>query len=244
MTPNQAAILGRLDNILSDFLKAYAVKRLNNLMAEQRIENLREITFSGNPQYSHMDSRFKALESWFLENAPEISRAHLNDELIQQIIDCVNQIGALSRGELDPSDSHKILFDRNRAGRVASMAGVFLERSKGEKAISPATTSLKLTRPPEARGSFPEGGPAKGDSSKDKFLDSLNYQLKTLEYYGDDKYHLFSIVDQLLKNLEQKPDIKVSHLAASILYFLKINGYKVAPYVEKLRALSRNLNGR
>lgn len=69
--------------------------------------------------------------------------------------------------------------------------------------------------------------------------DELDYQMELIEYFQDTDEHLFTIVDNLLKNLEKKPDIKTSHLAASILYFMKLNNYKVAPYVERLRKLNR-----
>ena len=233
--------LKKLDGVLSNFLRAYAVKRLDRMTTEKRLEKLRDITYSNKPQYANMDFRFQALENWFSENMSGIDRNRLNAELIQQIIDCVNQIGILCRGHADNKNEVSALFDRKRALNVANLANIFIEDITKSKPVSSIAGKIKIDKPAEQV--LPSGGVPKGDDSKAKFKDSLQYQLDTLDYYSEDKYYLFSIVDQLFNSLEKKPDIKANHLAASILYFLKLNGYMVAPYVEKLRKLTRNSNG-
>lgn len=49
--------------------------------------------------------------------------------------------------------------------------------------------------------------------------------------------HLLTVLDDLLKSAEAKTDTIYRHLAASIIYFLQIEGFKVEPYVKRLRRL-------
>ena len=244
MYQDQQVVISRLERVLADFLRAYAVKRLDRMSAENHVNRLREITFSNKAEYNQPDNRIKALESWFADYSPELPKNLLNNELIQQIIDCVNQINLLCRGEYDGSAGEPALFDRKRAQKLANLANSFLDEATGKEIPKVSNPAIKLNRAEESEIPPPEPNILSGDNSKEKFMDSLRYQLSTLEHYRDEKYHLFSIVDQLLKKLEQKPDIKTNHLAASILYFLKMSGYLVTPYVERLRQVTRNQNGR
>lgn len=47
--------------------------------------------------------------------------------------------------------------------------------------------------------------------------------------------HLMTCLDDLLKSAECKEDKLYQHLSASLIYFLKREGYKVDPYVKRLR---------
>lgn len=241
MLTNKTSVLNKLDDMLAEFLRAYAVKRLNCLTADTRIEQLREIAFSNKPQYQKMDDRLVALEVWFKHNAPDISRDDLSNEAIQQLHDCIKQIEILGRGEINSSNDNEILFDRKRALNVANLANTFLNKSTGQQKEKTVPVSLKIVHPPEEIN-LPDSGGVSGDTVKEKFIDSLRYQEEVMENYKDDKYYLFSIVDRLLETIEISSDIKASHMAASVLYFMKLNGYKTAPYVEKLRKLNRNRN--
>lgn len=240
---SQEIVLKNLDNILSNFMRVYAVKMLDRMKTGDRLNRLREMTFSNSEQYAQPDNRFKVLEAWFIENGPLISGRNLTGEMLMQITECVEQIGAYCRGELHSYKNKAMLFDRKKASEVAGLANRFLSKAT-EKPKEVERFSIKFVKSPEPELQIPTGGLPKGEDSKEKFRDSLEFQLEMLEYFGDSKYHLFSIVDNLLNNLERNPDIKTNHLAASILYFLKLNGYKVAPYVERLRRVAGNHDGK
>jgi hypothetical protein len=51
--------------------------------------------------------------------------------------------------------------------------------------------------------------------------------------------HLLTCLDDVLKSAEAKSDPMYKHLAASIIYFLKIEGYKIDPYVKRLRRINK-----
>jgi hypothetical protein len=50
--------------------------------------------------------------------------------------------------------------------------------------------------------------------------------------------HLLTCLDDVLKSAEAKPDAMYRHLAATIIYFLQTEGYKVDPYIERLRRIN------
>ncbi len=52
--------------------------------------------------------------------------------------------------------------------------------------------------------------------------------------------HLLSILDDVLKSADAKSDPMFLHLAGSIVYYLKINGYKIGPYVKRLKQIEQS----
>ncbi|MFH2037489.1 MAG: hypothetical protein ABIJ45_13890 [Candidatus Zixiibacteriota bacterium] len=84
-------------------------------------------------------------------------------------------------------------------------------------------------------------------AEENKLLDDLNNMLKTEskifdsgEYSGK---HLLTALDDILKSAELKPDPMYVHLAASMIYFLKMNGYKISPFVKRLKEIEKNKFG-
>ncbi|MCP4580355.1 MAG: hypothetical protein GY839_01960 [candidate division Zixibacteria bacterium] len=243
MSNSKQVIVRRLDGLLSDFLKAYAIKRLDRLQIEKRIDRLREITFGGRSRYRRMENRFEALETWFSENRDLLSEHAVTGSMRNRITECVDQIGAYSRGNYDNFSMKTGLYNRKQAARIAIMANQFLNEksvTKAEKVGEPLTE--KFIRPPEIETRTESSSPARNRDINDRLMDSLTYQSKMLDYFRKTDQHPFTAVDNLLNSIENNPDIKTKHLAASVLYFLKLNDYKVAPYVERLRKLGKNEN--
>jgi hypothetical protein len=61
---------------------------------------------------------------------------------------------------------------------------------------------------------------------------------KLLQRYRDaagNQYQILSVVDDLLKSAQVQKDRDALLLAAFIIYYLKLSGYKIAPYVLRLR---------
>lgn len=49
--------------------------------------------------------------------------------------------------------------------------------------------------------------------------------------------HLLSVLDDILLSAEAKDNRMFLHLAGSVVYYLKINGYKVGPFVKRLKEI-------
>ncbi len=67
-------------------------------------------------------------------------------------------------------------------------------------------------------------------------LDLLYQEFETSE-------HALTKLDQLLKLAESKTDPMYLHLAGSLIYFLKIEGFRMAPYAERLRKAEKRFSG-
>ncbi|MFH1699128.1 MAG: hypothetical protein ABIE07_00960 [Candidatus Zixiibacteriota bacterium] len=49
--------------------------------------------------------------------------------------------------------------------------------------------------------------------------------------------HILTCLNDIIKSAESKTDTIYQHMAASVIYFLQMEGYKVDPYVKKLKEL-------
>jgi hypothetical protein len=239
MAATSRASLMDLDNILTNFLKAYGKKRLKRFEAAGELTHLREMTFGNSKDYWRLDDRFKALEGWFLQIGPRLAKDTFDRQMIEQASQCVEKIGSYCRLESTAESSKTFWFDRNRAAKVAGMANAFLQERSRAMGFEYTPMGLKLVRPPEAVSSAEHQAGAIDDDVKSKFKESLNYQREMIEYFHRPEDHLFTVVGYLLDSLDKMPDEFANHMAASILYFMKLRGYKVEPYVQRLRQETR-----
>ena len=69
------------------------------------------------------------------------------------------------------------------------------------------------------------------------FRDLMARESRELDALIAQHDHLLTVLDDLLKSAETKTDTIYRHLAASVIYFLQMEGYKVEPYVKRLRRL-------
>ena len=56
--------------------------------------------------------------------------------------------------------------------------------------------------------------------------------------------HLLSALDDILRSAELKNDSMYAHLAGSMIYYLKANGYKVEPFVKRLKDIEQKRSER
>jgi hypothetical protein len=77
----------------------------------------------------------------------------------------------------------------------------------------------------------------------DKFRGLLKQEKDYLDFEQKSSDHLLTILDDVLKSADAKEDTMFIHLAGSIIYFLKMNGYKVEPFVKRLKEIERNKAG-
>lgn len=70
-----------------------------------------------------------------------------------------------------------------------------------------------------------------------KFKSVLSRELEHLGSGEFDGRHLLTVLDDTLKCADAKENEFYLHLAASMIYYLKMKGYKVSPFVKRLRQL-------
>lgn len=73
----------------------------------------------------------------------------------------------------------------------------------------------------------------------DRFCSLLLRETEEINMLLAERDHLLTCLDDLLNSAENKPDSMYKHLAAALIYFLKMEGYKVDPYVKKLHEIGK-----
>jgi hypothetical protein len=71
----------------------------------------------------------------------------------------------------------------------------------------------------------------------ERFQTLLRKETEEMEFLLDKHDHLFTCLDDVLKTAEVRHDKTSQHLAASMIYFLQLEGFKVDPYVKRLRRI-------
>ncbi len=69
----------------------------------------------------------------------------------------------------------------------------------------------------------------------EKFTEQVWAELDLLYREFETGEHALTKLDEILKYAEAKTDPMYLHLAGSLIYFLKIEGFRMAPYAERLR---------
>jgi len=77
--------------------------------------------------------------------------------------------------------------------------------------------------------------------SSDRFQELLKRELEEMEMLLTKSEHLMTCLDDVLSSAESKTDVMYRHLAASIIYFLKTEGYKTEPYVKRLHQTEKDI---
>jgi hypothetical protein len=149
------------------------------------------------------------LGNWFARNTEFLSKGKLKDGEISAI---ANLLGDIKSG-LDDNDPETRKLSEE------------IERWR-EKGVIP---KRKLILKMKAREDEPD--------ITEKFAALLKKEENYFQFEQADADHLLSSLDDVLKSAEAKEDTMFIHLAASIIYYLKMNHYKVGPFVKKLREI-------
>jgi hypothetical protein len=72
-----------------------------------------------------------------------------------------------------------------------------------------------------------------------EFMDLVSRENRYINSGEFDNMHLLSALDDILRSAEFKEDRMFIHLAGSIIYYLKANGYKVSPFAKRLKEIEQ-----
>jgi hypothetical protein len=150
--------------------------------------------------------------------------------------------------------------DRNRIGQIL---GGIRQEFESSKQPTPATEKIRVeigrwqsrmtvapsqSRPTTGRKIVLRKGPESLDeagvhpSNQDSiglFAESLKTMAGLFADFSRDRLHLMSILDDSLKTAYLKKNREALLLSASIIYYLKQNGYMVEPFVKRLKEAER-----
>jgi hypothetical protein len=206
-------------------------------------------------------SRLKTLRRLESTLADFIRRAAVIELERMEISDSIERLDGLNRLSLRGEDINASLgdwfsrskpyleSDRFNPGAKVRIGNLLGEIRRGLDTDDPEGKKLSdEINSWQAKGIVPRRklvlsrGSEKSDSDiTGDFASIIEQQQKEFEYYRDNGSHLLTILNGVLKAAEAKNNKMYLHMAGSIIYYLRINGYKVDPYVRKLRALEKTM---
>ncbi len=180
-----------------------------------QIETLNSINILDDIARDSLKGRYvnNRLGSWMANNRVLVDEGRLKKTAISAVGNLLSDI----KNGLDKTDPEsKKLFDEINSWFTKGVV-------PGRKVV--------LSRPPEISES----------DLTEQYFELFKKETEQLTYYKEHGDHILSILDDILKNAEVKNDPIYLHMAGSIIYYLKNKGYKIDPYVRKLRFLENGV---
>ncbi|MBD3401684.1 hypothetical protein GF420_02220 [candidate division GN15 bacterium] len=211
--------LTELESVLESFLdRVVAVKeqRLEVLDGINRLDDIARRIDRG-------DELTDQIGNWFAEHNRWLSEGTLRQADTTRISRILDQIGSrLEKAEETTPAMTKIAAEIERWQRQAG----------GEKKIV-------LTRGPETAPKSDTERPG----SLARFADQLQRLTARFDDLAGSSQHVLSALDDALTSAERQQNKDALILSALIIYSLKQENYKVEPYVKRLRAAERRIQG-
>jgi len=179
----------------------------------EQIETLSSINVLDDIARDSLKGRYvnNRLGSWMAKNRVLVTEGRFRKTSISAVGNLLNDI----KSGLDRTDPEsKKLFDEID--------------SWFSKGVVPGRRVV-LSRPPEISE----------QDLTDQYLELIKNEVEQITYYKEQGDHILSMLDDILKSASVKTDPLYLHMAGSIIYFLKNKGYKIEPYVKKLRFLEK-----
>lgn len=208
---SQMATLETLESLLETFLERAVNLKEKRLRVIEGISRLDEITAEphSTPEIANR------IGEWFAENNRLLDQNSLKPTDIDRIATLLGKIETeLGEAEVSP-ETAKLKSEINRWQQV--------KPKTGEKIV--------LRRGPEAAAR----PLVKERDTINEFATYMEQLTNKMADFAGGKVHLLSVLDDALKSaiLQKSKDSLI--LSAFIIYYLKIFGYKVEPYVARLK---------
>jgi len=213
--------LKSLEVVLESFLdRAVALKedRLRVLNGINRLDDIAREVRGNVDDADRIGGWFAAHNRWLDERALRPADRQRIDSILQHI-----------RGELHLSDA---------ASPATRKIATEIDRWTRPQSASPETGAPKLVL---KRGT--EQTPAEPGDSVGKFRQTLNRVSRLFDDASGNKAHLMSALDDALRSAYEQRNRDALLLSATIIYYLKQNGYKVEPFVARLKRAEQLLKG-
>jgi hypothetical protein len=159
------------------------------------------------------------LGDWFAEHNSWLSESRLRRADAVRISQLLGQIeSGLSRGDELSPESGKIMSEIDR----------------WHKSVAPLTQKLVLKRGPETAEVAVEETIA-------DFGRALQRITSLFADYSGPRQHLLSVLTDSLRSAAEQKNEEALLLSALMIYYLKQYGYKIEPYVRKLKEAERTI---
>lgn len=143
------------------------------------------------------------------------------------------------------ADTSLTSAQKNRAGALLKEIGETLSTRPEPEAVKLSREAEEWSRTLGVRPTrLTLKAPQEQASLSDRFHALLRREAEELNMLLAEREHLMTCLDDILSSAELKQDRMHHHLAASLIYFLKQEGYKVEPYVRRLRRIQDQMENR
>lgn len=226
---SQVRSLKRLENLLETFLEQVVATKEERLSVLRGINRLDDLTRESDQGLDITEP----IGEWFAEHNRWLSEPQLRAGDINRIAPMLAKI----RESLD-----------NRGEQSAAAMKIRSEISRWEPKAKEARQRLVLKRGPETVGDRPTepkpaampGVPEEPDEDTIARLDKVLGRMQQL--FGSlshGRKHVLSALDSALRSATMQRQKDALLLSGFIIYYLKQNGYKVEPYVKRLKEAER-----
>lgn len=207
--------LERLEGILESFLDRMIERKSDRLRLLAGINRLDDIA-RGTGGEGDLTDR---IGRWFADHRSWVEDPILRPADHNRVTSILEEIRSQMAGQTEESPAtDKINREINRWKEAAPVA-------RGRK--------LTLRRPPEQAPQEPI----------DQFEHSMERMSALFADYRQSKEHLLSVLDEALESAEKQSSREALILSATIIYYLKLQHYKVEPYVRRLKAAEQAHTG-
>ncbi|RKX28221.1 MAG: hypothetical protein DRP47_04885 [Candidatus Zixiibacteriota bacterium] len=220
---SQYEVLRTLEGVLESFLERVVLLKKNRLDVLEGINSLDDIAQSSTDGFEITDR----IGEWFAEH-----NRWLTEDTLK-----TGDIEGISRLLSDIKTSFKTTEDSSPAKKKISSV---IDRWDSLKGTLP---DIKKTSQGSHKMVLKRGAEQVQEESIALFDQTLKRCLNMLARSSINKKHLLSALDDSLRTASIQKNKDALLLSAFAIYYLKQNGYKIEPYVKRLKEAERLLKG-
>ena len=210
---SSTASLQTLESVLEKFLERVVNLKEKKLSVLEGINSLDDISRMSEKGFDITDD----IGGWFARHNRWLTERTLQDNELNRITNMLAQI----KSELE-TDTEKSPAKRK----------IETEINRWNQTQPKTPQKMTLKRAPESTQNDSEESKADTISL---FIKKLSKLTAVFMDHTGSKQHILSVLDELLQSASTQTNKDALILSAFIIYYLKQNGYKVEPYVKKLK---------
>jgi len=221
---SQQPTLERLEALLESFLERAVALKGNRLDILDGINRLDDIARGGG-EGGDLSER---IGEWFADHNDWLAERPMRPGDIGRIGGIMEEIRTQLRSSGDYSPE---------------MEKIESEIARWKPAAGAKASKIVLHRPPESaeRPAAPLTGP--DEDSISRFGKALQRIRDLYTDLSGPRKHVLSVLDSSLRSADLQKNKEALLLSAVVIYYLKLDGYKVEPYVKRLREAERVIRG-